>query len=104
LGANGLAFVISRRLNRLASTLETDPDIDELNYLNEVVALVSELPFDVEMSKLQNRCYEIAQHAYQAHAAIGETEWLRQFSELCDRLRLEVPQGSAEAEASISAT
>lgn len=92
LGANDLAFVISRRLNRISSELPPEPDIATLDYLNEVIALVRELPFEVDLSKLQNRCYEFLQSVYPVRARDGESQWVHRFRELCDRLRLQVPQ------------
>jgi hypothetical protein len=103
LGVNSLPFVISRRLNRISANLPSDPDVATLDYLNEVVALVRELPFEVDLSKLQDRCYEFLHTVYPIHARDGEEEWTRRFIELCDRLRLQVPQVQPEEEAPISA-
>jgi hypothetical protein len=100
---NSLPFVISRRLNRISANLPSDPEVATLDYLNEVVALVRELPFEVDLSKLQDRCYEFLHTVYPIHARDGEEEWTRRFVELCDRLRLQVPQVQPEEEAPISA-
>jgi alpha-amylase/alpha-mannosidase (GH57 family) len=103
LGTNGLPFVISRRLNRISSTLPADPDVATLEYINEVMALVQELPFEVDIALLQNRCYEYLQTVYQDHFDSGEEDWVRRFVELCDRLRLQLPQNSAAEIAPIHA-
>jgi alpha-amylase/alpha-mannosidase (GH57 family) len=103
LGSNGVPFVISRRLNRISSGLVQDPEVSTLDYLNEVIALVRELPFDVDISKLQDRCYEMLTTVYPLHVREGEIEWTRRFEELCDRLQLLVPQVQQELESRISA-
>ena len=103
LGTNGLPFVISRRLNRISSTLPADPDVATLEYINEVMALVQELPFEVDIALLQNRCYEYLQTVYQDHFDSGEEDWVRRFVELCDRLRLQLPQNLAAEIAPIHA-
>ena len=103
LGVNSLPFVISRRLNRISANLPSDPEAAILDYLNEVVALVRELPFDVDLSKLQDRCYELLHTVYPIHARDGEDEWTRRFAELCDRLQLRAPQVQPAEEAPISA-
>ena len=64
LGVNRLPFVISRRLTRISASLPADPDTAVLDYLNEVIALVRELPFEVNLSKLQDRCYEYLQSVF----------------------------------------
>jgi hypothetical protein len=96
LGVNSLPYVISRRLTRVAASLPSDPDTSMLDYLNEVIALVRELPFEVDLSRLQNRCYELLQSVYPVHAKDGESEWVRRFVELCDRLQLRLPQSELE--------
>ena len=104
LGINGIAFVISRRLNRLSGELPDDPDVSMLDYLNEVIALVREFPFEVDVTRMQNRVYEYLETKYVEHASKGEGEWVRQFTELCDRLKLQLPRVSTEAEASLRAS
>jgi alpha-amylase/alpha-mannosidase (GH57 family) len=96
LGVNSLPFIISRRLTRIGASLPSDPDSAMLDYLNEVIALVRELPFEVDLSRLQNRCYEFLQSVYPVHVKDGESEWVRQFTELCDRLELRLPQIQTE--------
>jgi hypothetical protein len=101
---NGLPFVITRRMNRISAGFTSDPDPATLDYLNEIVALIRELPFEVDLSKLQDRCYELLRSSFPVHASEGETEWTRRFAELCDRLQLHVPQVPAEERAPIHAT
>jgi alpha-amylase/alpha-mannosidase (GH57 family) len=103
LGINGIAFVISRRLKRMSAELPDDLDAATLDYLNEVIALVRELPFDVDLTQMQDRVYEYLTMKYPEHAAGDENEWVRQFAELCDRLKLRLPGVSEEAEASLRA-
>jgi alpha-amylase/alpha-mannosidase (GH57 family) len=103
LGMNGLPFVISRRLNRISASLTADPESATLDYLNEVIALVREFPFEVDISRLQDRCYELLQSVLPVHARNGETEWVQRFTELCDRLELRLPEVEAREEAPIHA-
>ena len=104
LGINGLPFVISRRLNRMSAELPQHPDVASLDHLNEVIALVKEFPFEVDLTKMQNRCYHYLETEYPEHAANAEEGWLREFAELCDRLNLPVPRSVAEEEASMRAS
>ena len=104
LGINGIGFVISRRLNRMSEKLPEDPDVSMLDYLNEVIALVREFPFEVDLTRMQNRVYEYLETKYVEHASKGESEWVRRFAELCDRLKLELPRVAPEAEATLRAS
>jgi alpha-amylase/alpha-mannosidase (GH57 family) len=104
LGINGIGFVISRRLNRMSTELPEDPDVSVLDYLNEVIALVREFPFEVDLTRMQNRVYEYMETKYPAHAKREENEWVRQFGQLCDGLKLQLPRVSAEEEAPLRAS
>ncbi len=104
LGGNSVPFVISRRLNRMSAALPADPAISALDYLNEVIALVRELPFDVDLVNMQNRCYEYGQTIYPVHSEKDDGEWVRQFTELCDRLNMQLPRATPTVEASLHAT
>ncbi len=91
LGANSLPFIISRRLKRIAEELPPDPDVPTLNYLDDVIALVQEMPFDVDFSKLQDRCYRYLQTALPARVQAGDQAWVEVFRSFAERLRLQVP-------------
>ncbi len=104
LGINGIGFVISRRLKRMSTELPEDPDVSMLDYLNEVIALVRDFPFEVDMTRMQNRVYEYLETKYGEHASRNEGEWMRAFTKLCDRLKLELPRVSPEEEASLRAS
>jgi len=104
LGINGIGFVITRRLNRMSTELPEDPDVSMLDYLNEVIALVREFPFEVNLTRMQNRVYEYGESKYAEHVSREEGEWVRQFAELCDRLKLQLPRVSPEQEATLRAS
>lgn len=89
LGANSLAFIISRRLNRLADELPAAPDLETLTYLNDVMGLVRLLPFEVDLSKLQNRCYNY-QSLLPERIKVGASDWVSQFRNLAESLHLQV--------------
>jgi alpha-amylase/alpha-mannosidase (GH57 family) len=104
LGINGIGFVISRRLNRMSAELPDDPDVLMLEYLNDVIALVREFPFEVDLTRMQDRVYGYLETKYLDHAARDEHQWVRQFTELCDLLKLCLPRLSEEPEASLRAS
>ena len=104
LGVNGIGFVISRRLNRMSMQLPEDPDVSTLNYLNDVIALVREFPFEVDLTRMQDRAYEYMEARYPEHAARDEAEWVQQFIELCEQLKLQLARVLPEQEAPLRAS
>lgn len=68
-----------------------EPEVPLLIYLNDIIALVQEMPFDVDISKLQDRCYNYLQSLLPEHIRSNDTEWIQQFRTLAERLHLEIP-------------
>lgn len=91
LGGNGLAYVISRRLHRISLELPAEPVLEALVYLNDVIALVRELPFEVDLSTLQNRCFDYVQRLLPVRTSARDEEWVQQFRRLAEQLNFELP-------------
>jgi hypothetical protein len=65
LDATGLEFAFRKAVERLALEFQQDPaDLDCLGKLTAAVRLGSELPFDVNLWKLQNIYYEMLNSVY----------------------------------------
>lgn len=63
-------------------------------------AFVREMPFNVDISKLQNRCYNYRQTLLEERSKIGESDWVAQFRNLAESLHLQVPTlGETEVDA-----
>jgi alpha-amylase/alpha-mannosidase (GH57 family) len=93
-----LRFALERTLERMADAWRAEPGaVETLAALDAAVALVRELPFEVELWKLQNVYYEIARTLYPARHAEAEAgdeparAWTAAFAALGDRLRVRLP-------------
>lgn len=82
-----LAFTLRRSLERLAARLRAS--IDELPQLEAVVEVIAMLPFEVDLSKLQNELYRLL-HAGQATGTALPDETLARVRQVADRLGLRV--------------
>jgi hypothetical protein len=102
LDENGLGFVISRRLGRIAAELPEDPDLELLEYLNEVVSLIQQLPFAVDSSRLQNRTFQYLQTVYAERVQANDQRWIEEFRGLSERLNIELPLVSEAVETPVA--
>jgi alpha-amylase/alpha-mannosidase (GH57 family) len=88
-------YVLEQTLGRLGELLRVRPnDLDLVTRLDEVIALVGSLPFEVELWKIQNVYYSLLQTVYPDNleeAARGKEdarEWIARFDALGDKLRV----------------
>ena len=95
LDAPGLGYLLKQRLDRLAESLHRQPkDVNQLQQALALADLARSLPFEVDLFRAQNVCYEILNtEAVEFHERSAQGEeaariWLDQFSALADRLRL----------------
>ena len=97
LETTSLEFGLRQTLGRLAAQLAADPDdFGILQRLEAVTTLLSRLPFQVDVWRVQNICYEMLQtiyEEYQARAQQGHEEarlWLRHFNKIAQNLAVRV--------------
>ncbi|MGD8878326.1 MAG: DUF3536 domain-containing protein [Syntrophobacterales bacterium] len=97
LNSTSLEYSFRKALERLAKRLAADPsDFEVLQKLEATTTLVSRLPFQVDVWKVQNICYEMLQTIYgeyQARAEQGHEEarlWLRHFNTIAQNLTVRV--------------
>jgi alpha-amylase/alpha-mannosidase (GH57 family) len=97
LETTSLEFGLRKTLERLAAQLAADPsDFGMLERLEDATTLVSRLPFQVDLWKVQNTCYEMLQtvyEEYQVRAQQGHEEartWLRHFNTIAQNLTVRV--------------
>ena len=93
-----LEYSVRNKVERLADWLRQEPTgLDRLQILDQAVALVQMLPFEVNLWKAQNAFYRILQSLYprfQSEAALGDEfarDWLDQFRRLGEKLSVLVP-------------
>lgn len=96
-----LEYALRKRIERLSDRFCADPlDADALQHLDHALALQKDLPFQLVLWSVQNKCYEILQAVYpdmvrRAQQGSGEAElWVHMFHSLGEKLRLyvEVPE------------
>ena len=96
LDSTSLEYSFRKALERLAKRLAADPsDFGMLQRLEAATTLVSRLPFEVDLWKVQNICYEMLQtvyEEYQVRAQQGHEEartWLRHFNTIAQNLTVQ---------------
>ncbi|HZT36471.1 MAG TPA: DUF3536 domain-containing protein [Bryobacteraceae bacterium] len=96
-----LEYALRKRIERLSDRFCADPlDADALQHLDQALALQKDLPFQLVLWSVQNKCYEILQTVYpemarRAQQGSAEAElWVHVFHSLGEKLRLyvEVPE------------
>jgi hypothetical protein len=92
-----LAYAYNHTMRRLAEQLQEQPaELSMLQHLEAAVELLPLLPFEVDVWKAQNVCYELSRAvspAFHDRAASGDSqaqEWLEHFWAVGDRLRVRV--------------
>jgi hypothetical protein len=93
LDSTSLEYSFRKALERLAKRLAANPsDFGMLQRVEDATTLVSRLPFEVDLWKVQNICYEMLQtiyEEYQVRAQQGHEEarsWLRHFNTIAQNL------------------
>ncbi|MBT8406596.1 MAG: DUF3536 domain-containing protein, partial [Deltaproteobacteria bacterium] len=97
LEATSLEYSFRKALERLARRLADEPDVFlVLEKLEQATALVRRLPFEVDLWKVENICYEMLQkfyREYQARAEEGDEEaskWMHHFENIAANLTVRV--------------
>lgn len=91
-----LAFAAQARLEQLAEQLEAEPDdLDRLRAAAELAGLVRELPFEVELHRVQNTYWRLLGAHWHERCASPEAatgDWCATFRALGERLAVRVPE------------
>jgi alpha-amylase/alpha-mannosidase (GH57 family) len=97
-----LEYVLRKRIERLADRFDAEPqEISHLERLDEALGLQPDLPFQLVLWSVQNKCYEVLQSTYPEmvkRTRKGDPEaaqWLDAFGSLCARLNVHVDLGDA---------
>jgi hypothetical protein len=97
LDSTSLEYSFRKALERLAKRLAADPsDFGVLQRLEDATTLASRLPFQVDLWRVQNICYEMLRtvyEEYQMRAQQGHEEartWLRHFNTIAQNLIVRV--------------
>lgn len=97
LDATTLEYALRKRIERISDLFDAEPlDIDNLERLDDALGLQRDLPFQLVVWSVQNKCYDVLQSTYPAVAArarLGDREalaWLEAFGSLCAKLNVRV--------------
>jgi hypothetical protein len=97
LDATVLEYAYRKNLERMADLFRSNSfDLALLKKLETAVNLIGELPFQVNLWKIQNDYYEILQSVYTEykgkaeHGDEGSREWIKYFKELGEKLYIRV--------------
>ena len=92
-----LEFAIRKKLEWIAEQLLSNPTgLPQLQQMDSAVNLLRSLPFQVNLWKVQNVCYDILQSTYPHLTTKAEQgdetarEWINQFRALGEKLSLKV--------------
>jgi alpha-amylase/alpha-mannosidase (GH57 family) len=96
LDSTSLGYVLEQALEKMAAGLLDDPaNLTLLKHLDAVTGLARSLPFEVNLWKVQNIYYRLAQNVYpevQKKAGQGDVQartWLEHFTTLGEKLRVQ---------------
>jgi hypothetical protein len=93
LDSAGLAYAVQRKLNGLMGQLRKRPqNLGLLRKILLVIDLIQELPFAVNLWRVENLYYDMANHTYPELLSTGSVadEWVQHFLELGRKLRIRV--------------
>ena len=93
LDSAGLAYLMERKLNGLTQQLERHPkNLGLLKKISSLIDLLRELPFAVNLWKVENLYYQMSRTAYPKLREQGSApnEWFETFLELGRKLRIRV--------------
>jgi hypothetical protein len=103
LDADTLEYTIRKNLEAKAKQVEESPDhLELLNQINQSIDLIYNLPFDVNLRKLQNIFYHTAQHKitdYRRKMDLGDkpaADWIEVFEGVCEKLNIRIPENQDE--------
>ena len=90
----GLAKELEERIDLAMQLLENTPnDAEAFDRLDSVVDLARRLPFDVNLTSVQNRFFQfLTSQRGRSDRATTESTWEPQYSALAEKLSLRVPQ------------
>lgn len=95
LDENTLEYALRKSLERMGERLLASPTgLDLLQKLEAGVSLLGSLPFQVNLWKVQNICYDMLQNAYPGFRETAEkgdesaSEWVDLFRALCEKLSI----------------
>src|SRR5690606_24692973 len=93
----GLAYALAQGLETLMDRLRAEPlNPERLAQLDEAAELIEEVPFEVNLWRVQNHFYEMLENIYPSmleRVLAGEEEarrWVERFGSLGDKLRVRV--------------
>jgi alpha-amylase/alpha-mannosidase (GH57 family) len=93
LDSAGLAYSVQRKLNGLMEHLRKHPrNLGLLHKIRSLVDLIQELPFAVNLWRVENLYYDMARNTYPELLTTGGVaeEWIQEFLELGRKLRIRV--------------
>ena len=96
LDTNGLSYALAQALESLAKRLEASPESpDLLRKMASTVALARKSPFNVDLWRAQNACYELRERVFPQQKQNAESddvaaEWVELFRDLSGRLGVRV--------------
>ena len=88
-----LAYALKQRFGRMADDLAIRPRGELLHRFNLAVDLVHSLPFEVDLSHVQNIYYQLLEHVYPVVASEATPDsraWIERFTELGQKLGMAV--------------
>ena len=90
LDSDSLGYAASQRMLRAMEQLQQQPEREQLEAAIEIIDVLRELPFEVDLWETQNRWYHISQD--RSSAVTVDPGWSRMFRGLGNRLEIAVDQ------------
>jgi hypothetical protein len=90
-----LGYALTKRFGRMADELAVNPRGALLRRFNQAIDLVRSLPFEVDLSHVQNVYFQLQQHVYPVVAAETTEDsklWITEFTQLGQKLGFSVEQ------------
>ncbi|MFO8085949.1 MAG: DUF3536 domain-containing protein [Desulfobacterales bacterium] len=101
LDADALEFTIRKNIETKAKRFhENHSDINLLSRVNDSIDLVYKLPFDVNLRKLQNIFYDVAQNYFEDYLKKADkgdktaNDWLETLETVCEKLHIRIPESA----------
>ena len=95
--ASSLEFTLRNSLEQMAELFGEQPeDYQLLDQLTARVEFADTLPFDVNLRKIQDICFDLIERAYQPYCSKAEDgeaparQWVQRFRQLGEKLQLRV--------------
>ncbi|HVR96492.1 MAG TPA: DUF3536 domain-containing protein, partial [Thermoanaerobaculia bacterium] len=91
LDRKGLSYALEQALETLLELLRRQPErTDLLQRIESIVLLARSAPFDIDLWRAQNRCYELLQSIYPEMQRLN-SEWVARFRALGEAVSVRVP-------------